>query len=125
MKFQALQLLACAFLAAAVLSCATVEEIGRRGKGSAHEPVLCDGPGGQRDYLNRLRGPKGEKVKYRYLRATLGPRGTVLDVFEISNPAAKYDKEQPRRYLIYMNMYHKGKRDDTPIRGYKLKELVK
>lgn len=104
-------------------------------KGSLENPVLCDMPLGERDYLKRLRGPHDERIEYDYIEATLGPGGKILDIFRIKNPLARkqtqslgdaiadFFREKPETpiyFYIYMDMYNPGRRDHEAIKGYKL-----
>ncbi len=120
-----------------VSSCTTFVDIKGRQKGSVDNPVLCDRPEGEREYLKRLRSPEGDPVSYEWLDAVLGPQGHVLDRFRILNPARKNDtrsigtkfldlfREEPKlppAFRIYMDMYRAGQRDKEAVPGFILLE---
>ena len=118
------------FVCLAVLwgaSCASVVYIDPPQKGSVANPVRCDMPLGQRDYLKRLRSEDNRKIAYEYVEAVLGPEGRILDIFKIENPAFRKgsglfgeNPENPRHFYIYMDMYHPNVRDMEAIPGYRL-----
>ncbi len=132
MKTGMISVTLCAFVCiGAVPSCATAREVEGREKGSVMNPVLCDMPAGQRDYLKRLRSKNGERVPYRFEDSVLGPEGRILDKFLLDTPehflrgGSFLDSlfgGSDRQLRIYMDMYHPGKRDMESIPGF---ELVK
>lgn len=122
-------------LISAAAECTTFTEMTPPAKGSVLNPVRCDMPMGQREYLKRLRTKKGDKVDYEYLDSVMGPDGHILDRFLIANPDSAHDDRSPfeiiademrekpklpRKFRIYMDMYRPGERDDEPIPGFSL-----
>ena len=116
-------------------SCHTYTDIPAGAKGSVDNPVLCDLPAGERRYLNLLRGKEGEPVQYEYLDSVAGPKGRILDRFQIENPLRKKDPRGPLSkmldyiiadpvvpiyFRIYMDFYNPGKEDQEPVPGYVL-----
>ena len=58
------------------------------------------GPARETKYLAALRGPTGERVKYRRIGSTIGADRTILDVYELT-----YDGQQsPAR--LFLDEYH-------------------
>lgn len=81
------------------------------GKGN---PVRCDGPQGQRDYLSRLRDYSDNPVTFKRagtLRA--GPYGNALDAYQVSYPDG-YAQE------LYLDMYHPGFVEKGAPAGFKI-----
>lgn len=116
-------------------SCQTYTDIPAGAKGSVDNPVLCDLPAGERRYLNLLRTKEGEAVPYEYLDSVAGPKGHILDRFQIENPLRKKDPRSvfsklldyvltdpvvPIYFRIYMDFYNPGKEDTEPVPGYLL-----
>lgn len=68
--------------------------------GSDTNPVRCDFPKGERQYLNRLRCADGEPPTYSRIGSFgLGPYGNVLDGYKVKC-------EGRDDVTIFMDMYH-------------------
>jgi len=113
-------------------SCMTSVDI-RAGTGSPDNPVKCESPESEREYLKSLRSASGDPVLFEFLDSILGPDGQILDRFRLENPASKtdtrgfftrlfdalsVDPDVPAFFRIYMNMYHPGAREMTPPPGF-------
>ena len=82
--------------------------------GRKTNPVRCDGPQGQRDYLSRLRDYSDNPVTFKRA-GTLrdGPYGNALDAYQVSYPDG-YSQE------VYMDMYHPGFVEKEAPSGFKI-----
>ncbi len=104
--------------------------------GSVQNPIKADQPDGERSYLKRLRTADGKRVVYKYRGAVPGTDGRILDRFELE-PHPYYENcpldglqkiadifleegECPYSLMIYMDMYHPGYTEKTPLMSYKL-----
>jgi hypothetical protein len=94
----------------------TEEEMLEKSKqplGSKANPVRCQGPKGEREYLNRLRCSNGHKPEF--LRSGSygpGPYGTFIDGYEV-----KCEKSD-QKTTIFMDMYHVGYYENRPVPGF-------
>lgn len=122
-------------LALTVSACVSYVDFPPGAVGGVDNPIRCDRPEGERQYLKKLRTPGGATVSYEYLDAILGPEGRVLDRFSIENPAHKRARRYfwtelvdqlrthphlPRAFRVYFDMYHPGVRDERNPRGFVL-----
>ena len=82
--------------------------------GRKTNPVRCDGPQGQRDYLSRLRDYSDHPVTFKRA-GTLrdGPSGNALDAYQVSYPDG-YSQE------VFLDMYHPGFVENEPPSGFKI-----
>ena len=103
---------------------------------SITNPVLCGGgPGGEQDYLDRLRCPSGSPIRYRRLGSQIaedeaflkapgvrwfpgrlaiamgvtpdGPHPLSIDVYEIECACGEHSTR------VFMDMYHRGSDNAT------------
>ena len=83
--------------------------------GSKENPVRCHMPQGEHAYLQRLTGPKGEKVTYRRRGSVIaGKDGHILDVYEVMYAG------NDQVFDIYMDMYH-DHIEKKAVKGFKIK----
>ena len=83
--------------------------------GSEGNPVRCEGPPGERAYLNRLRCPSGDAAPYERAGSVgKGPYKTIMDLYEVACT------EWPDAVSIYMDMYHKGYAESRPVPGFSI-----
>ena len=82
--------------------------------GRKTNPVRCDGPQGQRDYLARLRDYSDNPVTFKRA-GTLrdGPYGNALDAYQVSYPDG-YSQQ------VYLDMYHPGFVEKEAPSGFKI-----
>jgi hypothetical protein len=75
---------------------------------TAEHPIKVDGgvregPPRERRYLDALRGPAGEGLRYRRLGSAMGPdKQTILDMYEVTHDGI----DAPVR--LYLDEYHSG-----------------
>jgi hypothetical protein len=86
--------------------------------GSFSNPVKCQGPPGEREYLTRLictdrEGPDFERAG----SVGVGPYGNILDLYEV-----RCSDQTDTVYSVYMDMYHEGYTEDRPIPGFEIRE---
>ncbi len=80
--------------------------------GENTNPICCDDPGGEKEYLNRIRDLSGKRPTFvRRGSVTNGPYGNALDKYLLTSPEAP-DRE------VYMDMYHRNYIEREPIPGY-------
>jgi hypothetical protein len=85
--------------------------------GSPHNPVKCDLPSGEREYLERLICPKGDDVEYeRSGSVGIGPYGNIMDLYSIRCNGAD------SVYSVYMDMYHSPYVEERPVPGFSIRE---
>lgn len=79
--------------------------IGGRGYGlSAVNPVQCGGgPQGEREYLEKLRCPNKQEVKYKRSGSTFLRGSKPIDVYDVECQCGRH------RITVYMDMYIEGK----------------
>jgi hypothetical protein len=90
-----------------------VQEVAVKAKASAQKPTgygytpeepirVGGGAGGELAYLQRLRGPKGEQLRYKRRGSRSGPPpvGGMLDLYEVTYPGL----EKP--VTLYLDMYN-------------------
>lgn len=84
--------------------------------GCRSNPVRCDGPAGEREYLDRIRGKDGRKVLYQRVGSLVvpSPSGNIVDLyligFENVGPVAR----------VFMDMYFAGYVEVRPIPGFQI-----
>ncbi len=82
--------------------------------GGRNNPVRCDGPQGQRDYLSRLRDYSDQPVSFKRAGTFRdGPYGHPLDAYLVAYPDG-YAQE------VYLDMYHPGFVEKAPPAGFKI-----
>jgi hypothetical protein len=99
-------------LLALVVGCASVGSNGEP-LGSFENPVRCDMPGGEREYLKRLRCGDGTPPWFERMGSFgLGPYGNILDGYEV--------KCGEERFEIFMDMYHHGHVEAEAVPGFSI-----
>jgi hypothetical protein len=91
-----------------------VQEVAVNVKTSAQKPTgygytpedpikVGDGTRGEREYLKRLRGPKGQELRYERRGSCSGPPpdGLMLDMYEVTYDGLK------KPVTLYLNMYRR------------------
>jgi len=82
--------------------------------GSKKNPVRCFMPGGEREYLGRLRCPDGKAPSFgRVGSFGSGPYGTIIDGYRVQCDGMK-DR------MVFMDMYHKDHVELKPVPGFKI-----
>lgn len=80
--------------------------------GTRTNPVRCDDPKGEREYLNRLRCPDGSRPQYSRIGSFgIGPYGNILDGYRVKCAAAA-------EATIFMDMYHEGYFEKEAVPGF-------
>jgi hypothetical protein len=80
--------------------------------GTKTNPVRCDSPGGERQYLDRLRCPDEKPPGYsRTGSYGRGPYGNVIDGFSLRCEGATETS-------VFMDMYHSGYREQKAVPGF-------
>ena len=116
-------------LATLPFACVSFVDLPPRAKGGVENPVLCDSPECQRNYLRRLRPPQkrgNEKrsdesrlaknrvdenfLYYEYSDVILGPKGKLLDRFIINNPLDGSSEDPRGPWDVFMDLFR-----DTPL----------
>lgn len=81
--------------------------------GDQHNPVKCDGPRGERYYLSRLVDPDGREIDFSRMGSFGGPNGGILDGYNVTIGEDRIE--------VFMDMYHQGYYEETPIPGFYLR----
>lgn len=85
--------------------------------GTQENPVKAADDLAEKDYLMRLRGPDGKKVKFESLGSvTLKPQGTLLDRYIIQSQDGTVCCE------VYMVQKYPGYVETKPIAGFTLEK---
>jgi|WetSurMetagenome_2_1015567.scaffolds.fasta_scaffold1002568_1 hypothetical protein len=81
--------------------------------GSWDNPVRCDMPRGELAYLDRLRGPDGEPVRY-YRTGNMGQgvNGNIVDRYLVQSADGSVCKE------VIMDMYYPRYVEDRAVEGF-------
>ena len=80
--------------------------------GTKTNPVRCEGPRGERQYLNRLRCPDEKAPKFSRIGSFgLGPYGNILDGYRVQC-------EGRDESTIFMDMYHQGYVEKEAVPGF-------
>ncbi|MBD0324931.1 MAG: hypothetical protein ICV68_00785 [Pyrinomonadaceae bacterium] len=80
--------------------------------GTKDNPVRCDSPRGERQYLNRLRCKDGNPPAYERIGSFApGPYGNILDGYNV-----KCDGSD--EVIIFMDMYHDGYVEKEAVPGF-------
>lgn len=95
------------------LSAAELAQMSRHPLGSAQNPVKVEGVEGEYVYLARLRCPEDKPpvVERRGSAATLGPYGSIMDIYEAACDA-------PPAFVIFVDMYHPGYVEQAAVPGF-------
>ena len=89
---------------------------------STHDPIACNGPEGEQDFLRELRCPRGHGFQFRRVGSMLGrcpdPTGhsadggdCVVDKFSLECAGGEHVCE------LFLDMYHPGAQAPAPPRG--------
>ena len=79
--------------------------------GSRENPVRCEMPAGEQEYLARLRCPSGKPPKVKRSGSVgAGPYGTVMDSYAVKCKETTQD--------VFMDLYHVGVVENRPIPGF-------
>jgi len=70
--------------------------------GSKENPIKCDGPQGERNYLEKLVTQEGRAIKTSRKGSTSNTSGSIVDVYPIE------DENGQIITTLYFDMYHKG-----------------
>jgi hypothetical protein len=80
--------------------------------GTKTNPVRCEDPKGERQYLSRLRCSNGKRPKYSRIGSFgVGPYGNILDGYEVKC-------EGGDEVTIFMDMYHEGYVEKEAVPGF-------
>jgi hypothetical protein len=86
--------------------------------GTQTNPIKADGMEGAKAYLERLRGPGGQKVAYTETGdAGVGPFGSLLYGFEVEYPT----RPGPIKGQLFFDIDFAGYKEYRPAAGYTLK----
>ena len=88
-------------------------EVEKHPLGSEENPVLAQGPPGERAYLYRLRCPEGKPPIFERhgSAARMSPYGSIMDIYELACDA-------PPARTIYMDMYHPDHVEKEAVSGF-------
>lgn len=79
--------------------------------GSKINPVRCDNPSGEQQYLNRLRCANGARPQYERMGSFgFGPYRNILDMYKV--------KCEGEALTIFMDMHHKGYVEKEAVPGF-------
>lgn len=80
--------------------------------GTKTNPVRCDDPKGEREYLSRLRCPDGKRPGYSRIGSFgLGPYGNILDGYRVKCDGID-------EATIFMDMYHEEYIEKEAVPGF-------
>ncbi len=80
--------------------------------GTKTNPVRCDSPRGEREYLNRLRCLDEKRPQYSRIGSFgVGPYGHILDGYRVQC-------EGKDEATVFMDMYHKDYIEREPVPGF-------
>lgn len=99
----------------AALTDAQRAEVEKHPLGSAGNPVLAEGPPGERAYLARLRCPEGRAPTFERSgsAAQPSPYGSIMDIYQVACDA-------PPLHTIFIDMYHRGYVETRAVSGFTL-----
>jgi hypothetical protein len=81
--------------------------------GSQTNPVLCQGPPGEQEYLDRLRCSNGDAPAYERIGSFGdGPDGHVIDGYDVVC--------DENRATVFMDMYHEDHWETAPVGAFKM-----
>ena len=80
--------------------------------GSKTNPIRCDLPDGEHEYLNKLHSPDGSNALFHRIgHVGMGPYGNILDAYKVNN--------RKESFMVYMDMYHQGFTETNAVPGFK------
>jgi hypothetical protein len=80
--------------------------------GTKTNPVRCDDPKGERQYLSRLRCPDGKRPEFSRIGSFgVGPYGNILDGYRVKC-------EGRDEVTVFMDMYHEGYVEKEAVPGF-------
>lgn len=80
--------------------------------GTKTNPVRCEDPKGERQYLNRLRCPDGNRPEYSRVGSFgAGPYGNILDGYSVKCAGRE-------EVIVFMDMYHEGHVEKEAVPGF-------
>lgn len=80
--------------------------------GTKTNPVRCEGPSGERQYLSRLRCSDGSRPAFSRIGSFgFGPYGNIIDGYRVKC-------EQSDEVTIFMDMYHEGYVEKQAVPGF-------
>ena len=82
--------------------------------GTRTNPVRCENPRGEREYLGRLRCANGKPPEYSRIGSFgFGPYGNIIDGYRVKC-------EDADETTIFMDMYHKGYFEKEAVPGFSI-----
>lgn len=80
--------------------------------GTKTNPVRCEAPRGERQYLSRLRCSDGNRPTFSRIGSFgLGPYGNILDGYRVKCEGAD-------EVTVFMDMYHEGYVEKEAVPGF-------
>ena len=80
--------------------------------GTETNPVRCEDPKGERQYLSRLRCSDGKRPEYSRIGSFgVGPYGNILDGYRVKC-------EGSEEVRVFMDMYHEGYVEKEAVPGF-------
>lgn len=80
--------------------------------GTETNPVRCEDPKGERQYLSRLRCSDGKRPEYSRIGSFgIGPYGNILDGYRVRC-------EGGEEVRVFMDMYHEGYVEKEAVPGF-------
>ena len=80
--------------------------------GTKTNPVRCEAPRGERQYLSRLRCSDGKRPEYSRIGSFgVGPYGNILDGYRVKC-------EGSDEATVFMDMYHEGYVEKEAVPGF-------
>lgn len=80
--------------------------------GAQTNPVRCEDPKGERQYLSRLRCPDGKRPEYSRVGSFgVGPYGNILDGYSVKCAGRE-------EVIVFMDMYHEGYVEKEAVPGF-------
>lgn len=80
--------------------------------GAKTNPVRCEDPRGEREYLGRLRCSDGKRPAFSRIGSYgLGPYGNIIDGYRVKCDGAA-------EVTVFMDMYHEGYVEKEPVPGF-------
>ena len=80
--------------------------------GAKTNPVRCEDPKGERQYLSRLRCPDGDRPAFSRIGSFgVGPYGNILDGYRVKC-------EGSDEVTVFMDMYHEGHVEKEAVPGF-------
>lgn len=80
--------------------------------GTQTNPVRCEDPKGERQYLSRLRCTDGKRPEYSRVGSFgVGPYGNILDGYSVKCSGRE-------EVIVFMDMYHEGHVEKEAVPGF-------